>query len=392
MIKVAGIVFSYYPQDVRPRRESEALVEAGMLVDIICLRLDGQKSEENVNGVNVYRLPMRRTRAGKLNYVIQYITFIIKSFIKLSLLHIRKKYNIIHVHNMPDILVVSAILPKLSGSKIILDLHDPMPELFMTKYSVSESHPVIRFLAFMESFSISFADLVITPNISFRNLFISRGCPEEKISIVMNSPIEKIFSDNEEATRQPVQKDPNKFIIMFHGTIFERHGVDTALEAIANLKNEIPGIEFRVFGYGEYVDSFLELVKMYQMENVVKYYGPVSWEQISKEIKMINVGIIPNKKSPFTDLNFPVRIFEYLSLGKAVIAPMTKGILDYFDENSIFFFEAGDSLSLCNTILDVYHNEEKRHEVVGRGMKIYHQHRWELQKQSFIEQVTGLTN
>jgi glycosyltransferase involved in cell wall biosynthesis len=388
MIKVAAVLYSYYPQDVRPRRESEALVEAGMKVDMICCKLQSQQTEETVRGVRTFRLPMRKKRAGKLTYIIEYLTFILRSSAKLSKLHLREKYDIIHVHNMPDVLVFAAILPKLMGAKILLDLHDPMPELFMTKYSVPETHPLIRFLAFLEKLSIMFADQVITPNIAFRELFIARGCPENKISIVMNTPVENIFSQDEETVRDP--KDREKFVIMFHGTIFERHGVDTALEAVANLRKQIPGIEFRVFGDGDYVEEFRELIRSHNIEDVVKYHGPVSWEQISKEIKSIDVGIIPNKKTPFTEVNFPVRIFEYLSLGKAVIAPKTKGVLDYFDDDSIFFFEAGDTSSLCDTILKVYQDKERRSDVIRKGMEIYKKHKWELQRKSFVEQVAEL--
>ena len=44
-----------------------------------------------------------------------------------------------------------------------------------------------------ERWSIAFADLAITPNISFRNLFVSRSCQPEKMIIMMNSPQAKIF-------------------------------------------------------------------------------------------------------------------------------------------------------------------------------------------------------
>lgn len=390
MIKVAAVLFSYYPQDVRPRRECEAMVEAGMMVDLICLKRDGQQAEETLNGVNVYRLPLKRTRASRLSYIVEYMAFILHSFLLLSKLHLRKKYDVIHVHNMPDILVFTALLPKLMGSKIILDLHDPMPELFMTKYGVAATHSIIRTLAVMERLSIAFADLIVTPNISFRELFISRGCPEEKISIVMNSPVETIFSYPDECGDEASAQESDKFILMFHGTIFERHGVDTAVDALASLKDEIPGIELRVFGEGDYVEEFLQHIKEHQIEHLVKYYGLVSWERISEEIKGIDVGIIPNKKNPFTNINFPVRIFEYLCMGKAVIAPKTKGVMDYFDNDSIFFFEPGDAASLRDTILKIYHNKEERRDVITRGRKIYEMYRWELQKQQFLEQVVSL--
>lgn len=392
MARVAEVHFSYYPQDVRPRRESEALVESGMSVHTICLRHADEPAEEIVGGVHVHRLSMRKIRAGKLNYLLQYLSFIIRSFIKLTHLHYRERFNIVHVHNMPDILVLAALIPKLCGSGIILDLHDPMPELYMTKYSIEKDHWIIRLLCFLEKQSIRFADIVLTPNKSFRELFISRGCPKEKIFIVMNSPMEKIFNQGKDIPSQSEHESNNRFVIMYHGGIFERSGIDIGLEAIASLRTEIPNLEFRVFGSGDYTEKFQKLVEDHGLQNIVKYFGSVPLETISQEIRSINVGIIPNKKNAFTDLNFPVRIFEYLSLSKPVIVPKTQGIQDYFDEDSIFFFEAGNTESLAKIILDIYRKPSLTNQVIERSIRVYNQYRWELQRKILVKLVKGLAN
>ena len=389
LAQVAMLAFSYYPGDSRVKREAEALVESGMAIDVFCLRDDSELKREIVNGVDVYRLPLRRKRGGKLRYFYNYTYFIFLAFAILSVLHIRKKYSLVHVHNMPDILVFSALIPRLCGSKVILDLHDPMPEVYRTKYSVSQSHPFIHLLIFLEKLSIWFSSLVITPNISFRDLFISRGCPEFKIHIVMNSPDEKIFSFSPKNIKCK-KVNNHKFSIMYHGTIVERHGLDIALETLNKVRNKIPNIVFHVYGKGEFVESFLKLIEQLELDDRAFYYGQVSHETIAKEIEPIDVGLIPNKKSPFTDINMPTRIFEYLCKGKPVIAPRTKGILDYFDEDSLYFFKPGSVDSLADVILDVYNNPERRRSVLTRGISIYQKYRWQLQRQYFVGIVTRL--
>jgi glycosyltransferase involved in cell wall biosynthesis len=389
MKRVATMVFAYYPHDVRARRQCQALAESGIEVDVICLKNAGESDQETVDGVKVYRVPIRKQRAGKLTYIVQYLGFVLRAFLKLSRLHLSRRYHCIHAHNMPDILVFAALLPKLMGAKVLLDLRDPMPEVFMTNFSVKRSHPFIRLLILLERLSVKFADSAITPNIAFRELFISRGCPPKKIAIVMNSPMESIFTAAAAAPAQEGMEQP-KFVVMFHGTIFDRHGVDTALEAVSEVRKEIPGLEFRVFGDGDF-SPYERYVKKYQLEDVVKYGGMVSLEQIAEEIGGIDVGIVPNKKTPFTDLNFPVRIFEYLSLGKPVIAPRTRGVLDYFQEGSIFFFDAGSAASLTDAIREVYRDREAAREVVESGRQVYQQHRWELQKKKLVQQVNSLS-
>ena len=387
MTRIASIVFSYYPSDPRPRREAEALVEAGMSVDVICLKKDGEPREEQVNGVRVFRLPARRTRSGKFQYVFEYGSFLLLTFIKLSILHLFRRYHAIHVHNMPDALVFSAILPRLSGAKIILDLHDPMPEVYMTKYSILASDPAIWLLRLIEKWSTQFANIVLTPNITFRNLFISRGCPDWKIHIVMNSPQENIFKADPDDVPEIDKRD---FVIMYHGVIMERNGIDTALDAISLAQKQISNLIFEVYGEGDYVKRFLKKVEELDLKHIVHYHGYQPLEMIARAIQKADLGIIPNKMSPFTNLNLPTRIFECLSMAKPVVAPRTDGILDYFDEDSLYFFKPGDPKSLAERIMEIYQNRPRCQQILNRGLKVYQAYRWELQKRHFIEVVRNL--
>ncbi len=192
--RAAVLLYSEYATDPRPRRAAEALSNSGMEVDVVCLREnDEDKAEEIINGVNVHRLRWRHQRGGKLTYFIQYGRFFLSSFEFLTRRGWRRRYDLVHVHNMPDALVFAALVQKLRGSAIILDLHDPMPELMMSIFRLSPNHGLVRLLRVLERLSIGFADLALTPNISFKNVFVSRSCRTEKMQIIMNSPERAYF-------------------------------------------------------------------------------------------------------------------------------------------------------------------------------------------------------
>ncbi|MFP4379512.1 MAG: glycosyltransferase family 4 protein [Candidatus Sumerlaeia bacterium] len=387
--RICMCVFSYYPADARVRREAEALVEAGIQVDVVSLRQEDQKKKETVNGVGVYRLPVKRKRGGKLRYMWEYFAFILLSLFKITGLHLGKRYQIVHVHNMPDVLIYCALFPRLLGAKAILDLHDPMPEVFMTKYDMNYDHKAIRLLRFLEKLSIAFANQVLTPNIAFRNLFVRRSCPAEKIEIVMNAPQESIF----EAALEKAQPRPDEgqvFRLMYHGTVVERHGLDTALEAVELLRDKIPGLCFEVYGEGDFVETFLEIRKEKKLEDIVHYHGFVTMETIADAIPHIDIGLIPNKRSTFTEINLPTRILEYLSMKKPVIAPRTQGILDYFEEDSLYWFEPGNAQSLSEAILRAWENPDEKDKVLKKGRAIYEKHRWSREKERLIGIVSPL--
>ncbi len=336
--------------------------------------------------MNIYRLPIQKQRGSFLQYIREYFTFFVKSFAKLSRLSFYKRYRIIHVHNMPDFLIFTAIIPKIFGAKLILDLHDTSPEVYMTKYSVKYTHPIIKIMILIEKICIKFADLIITPNKSFYNKFVARGCPRKKINIVMNSPDETVFcpvSNKAESKKKTLK-------IMYHGTIVKRHGLHIALDSINRLKETIPNISFHIYGNGDYVEAIQDLIQDLKLSEIVFYHGEVSLEVIAHAIDDIDIGLIPNLKTPFTELNFPTRIFEYLSKEKPVIVPRTKGILDYFDDDSIFFFDCLNPASLDQVIFEIAVNTSRRDEVIANGVNIYKKYCWNEQKRQLVSLVNKL--
>jgi glycosyltransferase involved in cell wall biosynthesis len=389
----AVLLFSYYPADPRPRRAAEALAREGAMIDLICLQKNRKEPRrEIVNGVRVFRVPLRRHRGGKITYIWQYSIFLLRSFLYLSFLSIFRRYDFVHVHNMPDVLVFGALVPKALGAKVILDLHDPMPELMMSIYNLSAKNRFVRWLKRLEKASVSFADLVLTPNKAFQELFISRSCPSEKIQVIMNSPENEIFDPSKyDYLTQSSANGQKPFKIMYHGLIAERHGLDTALEAIAKLQPMIPTLEFHIFGeHTPYMNKIDSQVRKLLLQSCVYYHGYQSQIEIAKSIQSIDLGIIPNRRSPFTELNMPTRIFEYLAMGKPVVVPNTRGIRDYFGNRSALFFEPGDPQSLGDAILDVYRNPQKADSILALGKSVYETHRWEVHRVQFLDRVSDL--
>jgi glycosyltransferase involved in cell wall biosynthesis len=382
------VLYSYFPADPRPCREAEALLAAGMQVDIICLRQGSDEpTQEIFNGINVRRVPMRHKREGKLSYFVQYGYFILWSTVALGFRSLRKRYDLVHVHNMPDILVFSGVVPKCLGAKLILDLHDPMPELLITIFGIPESHFAVRLVKLLERWSIRFADKVVTVNLRCREIFSKRSCDVAKISVIMNAPDEKIFRFREYEVlehRTPVRP----FILMFHGSIVERHGLDLAVQAVRLAMKTVRKLELRIYGSATpFLRTVMESCGRDGLDNVVRYLGEKSLEEIVKAIEECDLGVIPNRRSVFTQLNTPTRIFEYLACGKPVIAPRVPGICDYFGEQDLIFFEIGDVNDLARKIEYAFNHPDKVRETVSRGQKIYGDHTWHREEKAFVNLV-----
>ena len=387
--RVAVIVFSDYSNDPRPRRAAEALSDKGIKVEVMSVKQNAiQPSRLTLNGVNVFQLPIRFGRGGKLSYLFQYLGFFGACFFLLTARSFTRRYSLVHIHNMPDILIFSALIPKLLGAKIILDLHDPMPELMQTIFEIPENHWEVRWLSYLEKVSIKFADAVITVNETCKEIFSKRSGRPDKIRVIMNSPDEKLFP-----LESPIQREVNKcpFVVMYHGSLVERNGLGLAVEALSLVKMKSPAVELHIYGART---PFLEVI-LWEIErggcsSWIHYKGPKKIEEIVEAIDDCDLGIIPNLRNRFTEINTPTRIFEFLIRGKTVIAPSSQGILEYFNKDQLLMFKIGDAQDLANRIEFAIKNPKQIFEITQRGQAVCATHLWSQEKLEWISLVDEL--
>jgi glycosyltransferase involved in cell wall biosynthesis len=238
---------------------------------------------------------------------------------------------------------------------------------------------------------MAFADRVLTVNRACERIFGERSCPPEKIGVVMNAPDEKIFPFRSSGISGAARRTEGKpFVMMYHGSIVERNGLQLAVDALARIVKTVPSAELRIFGRSTpFLESVMADAQAKGLAEQVRYLGPRRLEELVAEIEGCDVGVIPNQENAFTDINTPTRIFEYLSLGKPVIAPRTRGILDYFEQDSLMLFQAGDADDLARTVEHAALYPGAALETARRGQQVYLGHTWWQEKQKLIDLVTS---
>src|SRR5262249_13851784 len=146
--------------------------------------------------------------------------------------HLRKPYDLLHIHNVPDFLVFAAWLPKLIGAKVILDIHDIVPEFYASKFSARDNSATIKALKTIERGSARFADRVIIANHLWLEKYASRTGANGKCSVMINNVDTEIFR-----SRPRTRKD-GKFLIIFPGGLQWHQGLDIAIRAFSKVRNQ----------------------------------------------------------------------------------------------------------------------------------------------------------
>ena len=347
--------YTNYRRDPRVRRQAEALVEEGYRVVFMASRHPGQPNREIIGGVEVIKVPrLNERRTSALAYMFDYALF--GFAMMLHLMRHPLRYRLVHVNNMPDFLVFAAWLPRLLGRPVIHDVHDLMPELFVEKFRSGERHWLVRVLKAQERAAGRFATAVLTVEERLTDILSGRGTPREKIHVLMNLPDDRIFAPR--PPRPP--RDPDgRFVMVYHGTLARRLGLDIALRAVAKIKTQIPRMELRIIGAGEERANLLELRKELGIEELVTFSdGYVPVEAVPSLIADADVGLVPLRISSGTDIMLPTKLLEYVTMGIPCIVPRTGTICRYFDAEMVRFFEAENADSLAEAILELYRAPE----------------------------------
>lgn len=388
MARICMVAYTHYPTDSRVRRESEALVERGDSVDFICLGNENDNKSELYNGVRLIKIFIKRYRGSNtIMYMISYLQFFLITTFKLIKLHLINRYQVVQIHTMPDFMVFVGIFPKLLGAKILLDVHDLMPELYQSKFGLSEKHFLIRFITWIEKLSIRFADRAIAVHKTHLAALLGHGNPSKKFDVLLNLPDMKVFSEKE---GQHLNVKEN-FEMIYHGTVSERHGLEVAVRAVKNLRGKIKGLKLKIMGDGDDIERLINLVNELDIhEHIEICVGMIPMEQLLPKIKQADVGIVPIYLDDFTKYMLPVKLLEYVALKKPVICSRTETIQAYFDESMVQYFSPGDIDELANCIYYLYNDNNRRSELIKNVDKFNTKYNWMSQKQIYYFIIDNL--
>jgi len=377
--RIGAITFDWYPFDPLVRRMAEAAVDGGYSVDVICLRQQGEKRFEVYNEVNIYRLPMNRGFGRSLPItLLSWCWFTFLAGMLITRLHLKHRYAVIHVHNMPDFLVFSALFPRLFGAKIILHVQDVAPELMGVKAGARARKIVTRLASWQERISTAFAQHVITVGWPFERLLLQRGVSEKKLTIILNSADPRIFDP---ALRRPLRPGPysaeNPLILMYHGTLAERNGLDTALRALALALPDAPHVRFRIKGRGEHLPALIDLTHELGLDEVVEFSAPCPFEELVEFIVQGDVGVIPYRNDGFMELVLPTKSYEFAWMQRPMIVSDTPAVRSLFRPEAVAFCAASQPESFAHAIVDLYQHSEKLLVMVANAAEDYTPYQWE---------------
>jgi glycosyltransferase involved in cell wall biosynthesis len=391
--RICMIAYAHYRYDPRIRRAAEAFASRGDTVDFISLSEGSTSEEETINRVRITPLRLVKYRGRNVGeYVFGYLRFLAVASWTLTRRHLHNRYDVIYIHTMPDFMVFASLPAKLLGAKVVLDVHDTMPELWQSKFGVPEQSISVRLAKLLEWVSCWFADQVVVVHEPHRRLLQSRGVAGSKIAVVMNAPDPTVFgsvlshrNDYTEASGQPR--------LVYHGTITERLGLDIAILAFKEVLDVVPSARFELYGTGNFASEVAGLIESLGLEKSVYFPNRFfSLKDIPKLLRGATIGIIPNRSDAATRYMLPSKLLEYVHLGIPAVVPKLEVIQHYFKDDSVGYFIPGNVTSLRSVICALLADPDRRMRMALNSQRFCQEYAWGGMKSHLLETVDRLAS
>ena len=386
MARICVIRQYYFPLDTRVKREVDTLVAAGHEVTVLCMTRPGERRIEKADGATIIRMPLRHRRGSMARYCFEHLAFVLLAGASAAAGQLRRGYDLVQVNTMPDTLVLAALVPRLLGTPLLLDLHECMPECFATTFDAGKVP--VRILALLERFSIQFASGATTCTELMRQTFVGRGAPPEKVSVVLNGADENIFDpDRYPATRS----DQGRLRLVSHGTLEPRYGLETVVRAVALLKDEIPGLELQVYGEGSQLDDLRRLTDELGVHDRVHFSGRfVPIEELVAGISNADAGVVAIERDPYRDLTLCNKMYDFVTMRKPALVSRTRSVEVYFGESCFQMFTSGDEHDLARAIRELHARPDRGAALVQAATEANASQRWAVQRGAYLAAIESL--
>jgi len=347
---IVHIAQTQFPDDARPRREALVGAAMGARVAVIALQ-DGldRRPTGHYGPVAIVRLPGERRRGSFGKYVVEYTDFLARAHALLKRDQRFGRAGIIHVHTLPDFLVAAAAPARRQGARVILDMHEILPEFARTKFGAGFGKAAGPLARIVERWARRRADVVLTVNRSIEKLLRSRPAkPGERIAVIHNLTDPADFGPRLLTTG--IVNGPLR--LAYHGTITRLYGLDLAVRAVAEARRRGVDAEYDIYGRGPDVEPLTRQIGELGLAQRVRLMGTVSHVTLRAALPLYHAGFLPTRLDAMTRYSLSTKLLEYVHLGIPLIAPRIPTYLEYFPETAAWYFTPNDATDAARAIVE----------------------------------------
>ena len=178
----------------------------------------------------------------------------------------------------------------------------------------------------------------------------------------------------------------DKFIIAYTGTLQIWYAIEDVISAFPAVLKEVSNAFLLIVGTGQAQKKLENLADRLGISGNVKFLGYVSHNRIPEMLSISDIVVAPYKEVGMPFFNSPIKIFEYLSAGKPIVATKIGQIAEVLqDQHTALLVMPSHTEELANAIIRLARDEQLRNYLAKNA-------RIEAQKYSWDKYADKLEN
>ncbi|TFH04480.1 MAG: glycosyltransferase WbuB [Candidatus Thorarchaeota archaeon] len=287
---------------------------------------------------------------------------------------------VISAHATPIVGVVAAFSSRLLRKPLIMGCPD-----WMTAYAVQLSGGKLTdvgpiFLQTLEVFLIRLARSSFTVTHYMKRILSSLGIRKDSIKVIPNGVDSDVFSDN--FNQIELKKEyglDGRIVVLYSGHIEDWAGVAIVETLTKRMASELPEAILFFVGAGEAVDKVIALVENTGVSNQFCYGGMKPFSEMPRIIASADIALCIFPDSPVSHAASPLKLFEYMGCGKAIVATSVAGTVEALTQDAGCLMEPGNIDEICDKVLELCKDPEQRKEIGHKARDlVVHNYSWSV--------------
>ncbi len=381
-----------FPPDIRVENEALSLTQEGHEVHILCFDYEGKLPKlEKYNGIFLHRIYKSKKWVNRgrglintiLNYYPKFLEKKIYKFIQESAV------EILHVHDL-YLLGAAISIKEKHNIPIIADLHENyvaalgtyiFANTFPGNILISKSKWAKKEIEWCQK-----VDRIITVIEEAADRYHKLGIPKDKITVVANYVNKDQFLSSNDNT-EIIDRFKNIFAVTYIGGFDLHRGIESVIKAVPTIVKNIPDFKLVLVGKGRNYKDLENLVIKNQIENYVLFEGFQPQHTVPTYIKISSICLIPHLKTEHTDNTIPHKLFQYMLMGKPVLASDCNPLKRIIEDSGTGLIHiSGNSEDIAKQINYLYHNPDLMEMMGRKGPKAIEEHyNWDATAENLKE-------
>jgi glycosyltransferase involved in cell wall biosynthesis len=311
-----------YPWDIRVEKVCQSL-QARHEVHLVCRNDNRLPREEVLEGTIVHRLPVLPRWLGPCHRVAGLPLFFNPLWLGTIWSTVRRsRADLIVVRDIP--LAPAALLAgRRFGIPVLIDLAENYPAMLedQRRYSPRNAlgsavrHPALA--SVIEQAVLKRADHVVVVVEESRDRLLAMGIDADRITIVTNTPPPDRWTRRVGPSASPGADGAAHFVYL--GNLDGSRGLDTAVRAIALLRDRAQYAQLSIIGTGPNIGQYRALANALGVEDRVAITGRLPFAEVERIMAQANVGLIPHYSTPAWNSTIPNKLFDFMAMGMPVV-------------------------------------------------------------------------